>query len=419
MASVNIGGGDDQFNRYKMPAVIGKVEGRGNGVCTRVVNLTEVARALHRPPSYICKFFGCELGAQTRMNDDHDSYIVNGSHNEHVLKEILQKFIEMFVLCANCRLPETDLKLKKNGDINQQCNACGSENICDMTHKLCTFIAKNPPDGKKKKSDGKRDKAARRALKAKKANGEIDEDDEKSRRKAEKAAKKAAKKAAESDDAIGMAGADVDFEAEFNNTFPIADDDDEVEWSVDTSKEAQEARMRELGGAASIFERANADEDREKARKLRNYIDEGKKPAKVISKSEKIFGEDETIQGIMFAAVVDEGVSTMVDSLTDRAIPVMAYLGKPMIEEAQKAYCNFLEWASNRDESIMPILPHILKLGYDSDIVEEEQILAWYKKEGGREDVRESVKVIIDWLEEGEEASDDDDDDDEEETDEE
>lgn len=401
--SVNIGGGDDQFNRYKMPSVMGKVEGRGNGIKTRIVNCFEVARALHRPPGYVCKFFGCELGAQTKIDDNAGVYIVNGAFQQKVLAEILQKFIEMFVLCSNCKLPETDLKLKKNGNITQLCNACGAESMCDMTHKLCTHIANNPPDGKKKAKDGKRDKAARRALKAKKANGEpVDEEDERAKRKAAKKAKKAAE-----EDNVGIA-ADFDFGEGFMNTENgFEDDDDDVEWSVDTSKEAQEARMKELGAAANILERTPVEDEHAMALKLRAYIDDGKKPSKVIAKSEKIFGEDDVIKGLMAAATVDESLATMTESIEQRVIPVLKYLGEPMVEHAQEAFCEYLDWVGGRDKKMLSILPHILKLAYESDALEEEQIFKWYRKDG-RADVRQSVKVIIEWLETAEEEESDD-----------
>jgi len=42
----------DQFYRYKMPRLIAKVEGKGNGIKTVIVNMVDVAKALNRPPTY-------------------------------------------------------------------------------------------------------------------------------------------------------------------------------------------------------------------------------------------------------------------------------------------------------------------------------------------------------------------------------
>ena len=53
--SVNVNRGlKDNFYRYKMPKIIAKVEGKGNGIKTVIVNMVEVAKALNRPP--MCKY---------------------------------------------------------------------------------------------------------------------------------------------------------------------------------------------------------------------------------------------------------------------------------------------------------------------------------------------------------------------------
>jgi len=148
---LNIGGiADDEFFRYKMPPLQAKVEGRGNGIKTRIVNCAQVAKALKRPPGYVCKFFGCELGAQTRINEDTGEYIVNGAHTVETLSGVLQKFIKMFVLCRSCNLPETDLKVNvKSHSIKAKCTACGNVEVVDLTHKLCSYIFSNPPPKKR------------------------------------------------------------------------------------------------------------------------------------------------------------------------------------------------------------------------------------------------------------------------------
>ncbi len=46
---------EDVFYRYKMPRLIAKVEGKGNGIKTVIANMTEIAKALNRPPT--CRFF--------------------------------------------------------------------------------------------------------------------------------------------------------------------------------------------------------------------------------------------------------------------------------------------------------------------------------------------------------------------------
>lgn len=131
-----------------MPVLNTKIEGKGNGIKTVVPNMSDVARALSRPPTYTTKFFGCELGAQTSFDEKNDRYIVNGAHDANRLRELLDVFIEKFVLCKSCKNPETELVIVKTGrveDIIRDCKACGERTGVDMRHKVTTFILKNPP----------------------------------------------------------------------------------------------------------------------------------------------------------------------------------------------------------------------------------------------------------------------------------
>ena len=58
-----------------MPRLQAKVEGKGNGIKTVLVNMVDVARALSRPPTYVTKFFGCELGAQTNADVKNERFV--------------------------------------------------------------------------------------------------------------------------------------------------------------------------------------------------------------------------------------------------------------------------------------------------------------------------------------------------------
>lgn len=165
-AIVNIAGTtpvDDPEYRYKMPAVFGKIEGSGNGIKTAIPNISDVGLSLHRQPGEVNKFFGTELGAQTRYNADTDRAIVNGAHTDDTLQELVHRYIEKFVLCPNCRLPETEYKIKSDV-IYHRCAACGAKEMVDMSHKLCNYIlaenkkAKKAGKGKDKKKDKKKEK---------------------------------------------------------------------------------------------------------------------------------------------------------------------------------------------------------------------------------------------------------------------
>ena len=56
MGSLNVNRSvSDAFYRYKMPRLMAKVEGKGNGIKTVIVNMVDVAKAIGRPAT--CKSY--------------------------------------------------------------------------------------------------------------------------------------------------------------------------------------------------------------------------------------------------------------------------------------------------------------------------------------------------------------------------
>lgn len=249
MALLNIGEGnkDDAFYRYKMPKLITKIEGRGNGIKTNLVNMVDVAKALARPPSYTTKYFGCELGAQSKFDEKSGTALVNGAHDSSKLVALLEIFIKKYVQCYGCGNPETEILISKTQMISLKCAACGYVSDVDMRDKLTTFILKNPPEQKK---GGKDKKAMRRAEKERLKAGEaIDEEAKKSKKESKKkghevATKVVAKKKTSSDEDRSPPGSHVDENEEL-------DENDDVQWATDTSIEAAQQRIREQLTAAT------------------------------------------------------------------------------------------------------------------------------------------------------------------------
>ena len=157
---------EDPSYRYKMPKMTTKIEGRGNGIKTNIVNMTAVATAIKTPPDYVTKFFGCELGAQSRWEAATEKSIVNGAHELAEMQKLLDKFLEKFVLCYKCKLPELDMSVKK-GMIVAKCAACGWSGDLDNTHKVSTYIVGHPPDGTLGQSASAASKKQSREKKAK------------------------------------------------------------------------------------------------------------------------------------------------------------------------------------------------------------------------------------------------------------
>jgi translation initiation factor 5 len=256
--SVNIGEANagDAFYRYKMPKLQARIEGRGNGIKTNVVNNVEIAKALERPPEYIVKYYGCQLGAVTKFEKASGTSIVNGAHDVSKLTELLEGFIKTFVQCYSCGNPETQVKVKKDS-IHLKCKACGAISDVDMRHKLNTFILKNPPEEKISKAEKRLRKMEKERLKE--AAGENLDKEEKKKKKKDKDKKKKS----------GEANGDAEEQS------PEEQDDDEEEeggdvvWMTDTSAEAARKRAEEqLSEAmAGMVTQGNIEAEQKEARR--------------------------------------------------------------------------------------------------------------------------------------------------------
>merc|ERR1712070_1063031 len=145
------------------------------------VNMVDVARALKTNPAYITKYMGGELGALSNYTHEEDKSIVNGAHETATAQQLVDKFIDKFVLCPNCKLPEIDMMVKK-GFLMAGCKACGWQGDLDNAHKLVKFIITNPPGSEAagftiaNKKDAK--KEAKKALQTKKKKKDDDSDDD-------------------------------------------------------------------------------------------------------------------------------------------------------------------------------------------------------------------------------------------------
>lgn len=185
MAMINIGTDEvanDRSYRYKMPPLKSKIEGRGNGIKTVILNVKEVAqafKAMKMDPRYVTKFFGVELGAQSKYDPKRDNGVgvVNGSFQTKELQKHLKTFVYEIVLCPNCRYPETTITKcdKKREQIHVECAACGHSGPLPTEHRIVQYFIKHPPATAGKKGGKKKVKMTakeRRALKQKKAREE-------------------------------------------------------------------------------------------------------------------------------------------------------------------------------------------------------------------------------------------------------
>ncbi|XP_002162828.1 eukaryotic translation initiation factor 5 [Hydra vulgaris] len=388
MAMVNVNRKvTDQFYRYKMPKLIAKVEGKGNGIKTVIVNMADVAKALARPPAYPTKFFGCELGAQTQIDKKNDRYIVNGSHSGDKLQEILDTFIEKFVLCEECDNPETTFSVQpKKEKITSTCSACGHSSVIDMQHRIATFILKNPPVD---------DSATPQKL------------------------KKLQKEKGQQDNSGDSSPTE---ESGFNgwSDEPYCEKSVIEDWGDDTSEEAVQQRMRTLGeGIKGLTYNNDLDKSVQERFDIfftfvKNKLVEGvdNLPDKeILAEAERLDLKDRAVLALAELLFNDK----IINQIPKYRILFLRFMANN--HKAQKHFMGAFEIIVGQSypEVLMPKVAHVLKALYDNDLVDEEVIMDWaskiskkYVKKEVSTMIHAKAQPFIDWLQTADEESDED-----------
>ncbi|XP_028162112.1 eukaryotic translation initiation factor 5 isoform X2 [Ostrinia furnacalis] len=406
MGSVNVNRNvADAFYRYKMPRICAKVEGKGNGIKTVIVNMPEVAKALGRPATYPTKYFGCELGAQTQFDFKNERFIVNGSHDSAKLQDLLDGFIRKFVLCPECDNPETELIVStKRNTISQGCKACGYHGQLDFNHKLNTFILKNPPANDpavqgSSLTEGNRGKRSKRSGPGAGANGNHEEGQEPA-----------------NEGETGAAPAP----APHRSKKAAAADDDDDNWTVDVSEAAVRARMQDLTEGAKSMTVSEDSEKNEKQRMDLFYaflkaraaaadLDGPRAAGDVLHEAERLEVKSKAPLVIFEILVRPNSIAT--DLKKHRALLLRFTRADT---RAQRAALHALTALCDHHPTLLPKVPAVLKLLYDYDIVEEKAVLEWaakpsrkYASKDTLADVRRRAQPFLDWLKEADEEDSD------------
>lgn len=412
---INIAGAksiEDAEYRYKMPRLVGKIEGRGNGIKTVVVNCSDIASALHRTPAEVCKFFGCELGAQSKFDADTDRAVVNGAFDTNVMQAHLCKYIESFVLCPECHLPETKYKYRKEC-IYHRCLACGAEVLIDPCHKLTTFILKE-------RAAAKRLKSKEGDKKKKKKDKKEPEEDKKSSSKSKKSKKK-------------KDSAAVDGEA--SSQLPA--EEEAIEWHTDLSEEAVQARMAEAQELEDAARNASKcmEEEEDVVATLENLEIDDRMAIEAatnalkgslqngLSCAEEIVAQVQAQQtnsalpkslrvDLFFHAALDNA-----DTLESGLVTYMAVLeGLVRSNDDQLRLIALVEQLCGQNTSLTAKFPVLLKTLYDEDVLEEEAILQFAEQPAVRAkftkcpaaqtQVVQTLTPFVEWLKNAAEESD-------------
>ncbi|KOC61218.1 Eukaryotic translation initiation factor 5 [Habropoda laboriosa] len=407
MGSVNVNRNvSDAFYRYKMPRIQAKVEGKGNGIKTVIVNMVDVAKAIGRPATYPTKYFGCELGAQTQFDFKNERFIVNGSHDATKLQDLLDGFIRKYVLCPACDNPETELMVSsKKGTISQGCKACGYHGLLESNHKLNTYILKNPPSLNpavqgSSLTEGKRGKRSKRA------NGETNTSTTNATNTTIATTNGDRSGSPEND----ISTTDIVVEAPEK----VADESGDYDnWAVDVSEEAVRARLQDLtDGAKGMTITDDLDKTEKERMDMFYKLVKCRRDAGQLDNHKELVAEAERLEIKTKAPLI------LAELLFDQNIAAQAKKYRVLLLrfthddiKAQKYLIRGIEQViALHKDALMPKVPGILKLFYDADILEEKALFEWSSKVTKRyvskdlsQEIHDKAAPFIIWLKEAEE----------------
>lgn len=397
----------DMYYRYKMPRLVSKIEGKGNGIKTVISNMVDIAKSLNRSPVYVTKFFGSEVGSLTVSDEKAARYIVNGAHEAEKLQNVLDGFITKFVLCQSCENPETDLSVSRDGTIWRSCKACGHRSTVDMAHKLCTYIQKNPPPKPKKIGNANKgatssgDTGLETSTDGTGPTGE-----------------------AEEEGMVAPEGIETGFIRTANG---FAEDDDD--WTETPAAD----RSAELAGlSARVRESLNIKEEEDQDQ----FLDPLEEFGKVLDSNLSISNddlmkeiEDRELRADRALAVIVQVLicpESLMATFTQRIPVIQSLLGlsEPRSRGIKALLGSIERLVGLHHPTLLPATPALLQLAYQNDLFEDDDILAWnghiskrYVNKETAQKVRKVAEPFVKWIESAD--SDDSEEDDSEEEDDE
>ncbi len=105
--------------RLEIPKVLGHIQGNK----TVISNFHQIADILGRKPEHLLKYLLKELATPGSIKTN--ALILGRKISAKIINEKIMQYVNLFVICPECKRPDT--KIKKEGNIIiMQCMACGA-----------------------------------------------------------------------------------------------------------------------------------------------------------------------------------------------------------------------------------------------------------------------------------------------------
>ncbi|WP_424018575.1 translation initiation factor IF-2 subunit beta [Halorientalis pallida] len=113
----DIEGSSDRFD-------VPEPEVRQEGNTTVYENFQDTTKRLGREDDHVVKFLQNELGTSGHI-DESGRARLTGEFRQRRIQDALDEYVDEFVLCSECGLPDTKLE-RERGALVLRCEACGA-----------------------------------------------------------------------------------------------------------------------------------------------------------------------------------------------------------------------------------------------------------------------------------------------------
>lgn len=111
---------DNSDERFEIPTIKGHFEGKK----TILTNFFQIATYIRRTPEHFQKFLFKELATSGQIEGER--LVLNNKIPSAKINEKINSYVKEFVLCKECKKPDTELK-KEDRLTFIQCLACGAK----------------------------------------------------------------------------------------------------------------------------------------------------------------------------------------------------------------------------------------------------------------------------------------------------
>ena len=98
---------------------------RKEGNVTVYENFQTTLDDLSRQQDHVLKFIQNELGTSAQI-DERGRARLTGGFSQRRVEEVLDDYVDTYVICPECGLPDTNIEANEEGDERLHCEACGA-----------------------------------------------------------------------------------------------------------------------------------------------------------------------------------------------------------------------------------------------------------------------------------------------------